>query len=238
MEALTLRVAVAEDEKTSRQKILDYLLNYQNAGTVRFEISEFEDGEKLVKNYQPIYDIIFLDIEMPRLDGMKAAEYIRQKDEHVILVFITNVARYAVKGYEVQALDYILKPVSYESFSAKLDRVVKMAVRREEKSIVLNTGSDLRKVPISHNLYVEVLRHQVVYHLEEGEVVLRGSLKDAEDLLSGCGFEKCNSCYLVNLRHVRGIREGNALVGSDELQISRARKKPFLQAVTAYIASV
>ena len=122
MEALTLHVAVAEDEKTSRQKILDYLLNYQNAGTVRFEISEFEDGEKLVKNYQPVFDIIFLDIEMPRLDGMKAAEYIRQKDEHVILVFITNVARYAVKGYEVQALDYILKPVSYESFSAKLDR--------------------------------------------------------------------------------------------------------------------
>ncbi|MBQ8075382.1 MAG: response regulator transcription factor [Oscillospiraceae bacterium] len=238
MEALTLHVAVAEDEKASRRKIVEYLQNYQNAGTVRFEISEFEDGEDLVNSYQPVYDIIFLDIEMPKLDGMKAAEYIRQKDEHVILVFITNVARYAVKGYEVQALDYILKPVSYESFSAKLDRVVKMAARREEKSIVINTGSDLRKVPVSHILYVEVLRHQVVYHLEEGEVVLRGSLKDAEDLLNGCGFEKCNSCYLVNLRHVRGIRDGNALVGSDELQISRARKKPFLQALTAYIASV
>ena len=113
-----------------------------------------------------------------------------------------------------------------------------MVSRREEKSVTITAGTDLRRVPVSRILYVEVMRHQVIYHLDDEEIVLRGALKDAEELLAGCGFEKCNSCYLVNLQYVRGIRDGCALVGKDELQISRARKKSFMQAVADYIGSV
>ena len=226
MNPLQLHVAVVEDEKTSRDKLKGFLRRFMEENNLTIEITEFEDGIKIVESYRPVFDVIFLDIEMPQMNGMKAAEIIRKKDEHVILVFITNVARYAVKGYEVQALDYILKPLSYE------------ASRREEKSVTITAGTDLRRVPVSRILYVEVMRHQVIYHLDDEEIILRGALKDAEELLAGCGFEKCNSCYLVNLQYVRGIRDGCALVGKNELQISRARKKSFMQAVADYIGSV
>ena len=238
MNPFQLRAAIVEDEKPSREKLLGFLRRYGEENQVEISAAEFGDGEEIVSSYRPVYDVVFLDIEMPHLDGMKTAELIREKDDRVILVFITNVARYAVKGYEVQALDYILKPLNYDAFAAKMNRIVRMATRREEKSIVINTGADLRRVPVSRILYVEVLRHQIVYHMDGENLTVRGSLKDAEELLEGCSFEKCNSCYLVNLRHVRGIRDGDALVGNDALQISRARKKGFMQAVASYVGSM
>ncbi len=233
-----MKIAVVEDDARNREVIRSFLLRYAREHMLQFETAEFPDGAAIADGYRPLYDIIFLDIEMPYLDGMKAARLIREQDEHVILVFITNVARYAVKGYEVQALDYILKPLSYESFSSKLDRIVKIARRREEKNALLSTAEGVKRLPVSHIFYAEAARHQVVYHTEEGNLAVRGSLKDAEQMLEGCGFEKCNSGFLVNLRHVRGVTDDFALVGSDRLPMSRARKKSFMQALAAYIGSV
>lgn len=233
-----MKIAIAEDEPQNRETVVSFLQSYAEEHALSFDITTFPDGAALVDSYRPDYDIIFLDIEMPHINGMRAAELIREKDERVILVFITNVARYAVRGYEVQALDYILKPLNKDAFFAKLDRIVRMAKRREEKSVLLSSADGTKRIPVSHILYAEVLRHQVVYHTEEGDITVRASLKDAEQLLDGCGFEKCNSGFLVNLRHVRGIAGDDALVGSDRLPISRARKKTFMQALAAYIGSM
>ena len=233
-----MKIAVVEDNRENREKIISFLQKYAHAHTLKFDISEFKDGVEIADGYRPLYDIIFLDIEMPHLDGMKTAQLIRETDEHVILVFITNVARYAVKGYEVQALDYILKPVKEDAFFSKLDRIIRMAKQREEKSVLIPAAGGMKKVPVSRITYVEVLRHQIAYHTDNEEIVVRGSLKDAEVLLDGCGFERCNSGYLVNLRHVRGIINDEALVGEEKLQISRAKKKAFMQAVAAYIGSI
>ncbi len=233
-----MQIAVVEDDRQSREKLQAYLQQYAQAHALVFDVSEFADGAAIADGYRPLYDVIFLDIEMPHLDGMRTAQLIRELDEHVILVFVTNVARYAVKGYEVQALDYILKPLNYESFSAKMDRIVKTAKRREEKTVILGTAEGMKRIPVSHILYAEVLRHQVVYHTEEGNLTVRASLKEAEGLLEGCGFEKCNSGFLVNLRHVRGVADDFALVGSDRLPVSRAKKKAFMQALAAYIGSM
>ena len=233
-----MRIAVVEDDAKYREQAESFLHRYSKEHALSFEISIFQDGAAIADGYRPVYDIIFLDIEMPHLDGMKAAHIIREKDEHVILVFITNVARYAVKGYEVQAMDYILKPLSYDSFSSKMDRIVRTAKRREEKSVLLSSADGTKRIPVSHILYAEVIRHQVIYHTEDGDIFVRASLKDAEDLLEGCGFEKCNSGFLVNLRHVRGVADDFALVGSDRLPVSRAKKKAFMQALAAYIGSM
>ena len=114
------KVAIVEDDPQSRETAAALLRRYAQEHALSFELTSFPDGAAIADGYRPLYDIIFLDIEMPHLDGMKTAHLIREKDEHVVLVFITNVARYAVKGYEVQAMDYILKPLSYDSFSPKM----------------------------------------------------------------------------------------------------------------------
>lgn len=192
----------------------------------------------IVKDYRPCYHVIFMDIEMPGLDGMQAAHVIRQKDSYVVIVFITNIARYAVQGYEVGALDFILKPIKYEAFAVRMNRIVKKADRPAGKSIVVSSRKGMFRIALSQLLYVEVNRHQVSYHTIEQEICVSGSLKEAESMLLKNHFEKCNSCYLVNLRHVKGIKDDYALVGEEKLQISRSRKKGFMQAVADYVGSL
>ena len=221
-----LRVAVAEDNPKDRERLLSFLKQYGEEKHVQIEVTEYTDGSELLEQYRPCYDVIFLDVEMPQMDGMKAAEKIRETDEEVILIFITNMAKYAIRGYEVQALDYVLKPVKYQAFSVK------------DKSIAIKTGTATHRILLSHIQYVEVVQHLLIFHTEDGDFSTRGVLKDVEAVLEENGFYKCNKCYLVNLRHVRSVHDGMALVGNDQLQVSRARKKAFAEAVAAYIGDM
>ena len=230
-----IKVAVVEDEKLCREQIIGFLKRYGEEKNIKIEVTEYQDGEEIIEDYKPCYNVIFMDIEMPMLDGMKAARLIRKKDEHVAIVFITNIAHYAVKGYEVGALDYVLKPLRYEAFATKLNRIVKACKKIPEESILISNGNETYRISVQELLYVEVLNHKVIYHLPERKIPVYSSLREAEKLLMDKGFEKCNSCYLVNLRHVKGIKDNYALVGNEMLQISRARKKLFIQALAGYI---
>ena len=108
----------------------EYVRRYTRQYGTEFEVTVFADGVDILEDYRAVYDIIFLDVEMKHLDGMTTAERIRQMDADVILIFITNMAQYAIRGYSVGALDYVLKPVPYFAFSQQLLK----AVARLEKA--------------------------------------------------------------------------------------------------------
>lgn len=148
------------------------------------------------------------------------------------------MAKYAIRGYEVQALDYVLKPVKYEAFTVKMDKVKRLAEKKKDKSISIKTGTATHRLLLSHIQYVEVVQHLLIFHTEDGDFSTRGVLKDVEAVLEENGFYKCNKCYLVNLRHVRSVHDGMVLVGNDQLQVSRARKKAFAEAVADYIGNM
>ena len=111
-----LKIAVVEDQTEVRESLCQFIRQYAGEQGLQAEVEPFADGAVIAEGYQPGYDIIFLDVEMPRLGGFGAAERIRAVDPDVVLVFVTNMAQYAIKGYEVDALDYVLKPVSYGAF--------------------------------------------------------------------------------------------------------------------------
>lgn len=233
-----LRVAVAEDNPKDLERILGFLKRYGEDRNVQIEVSEYADGSELLEQYRPCYDVVFLDIEMPQLNGMKTAEKIRETDEEVILIFITNMAKYAIRGYRVQALDYVLKPMKYEAFVVKMDKVKRLAEKKKDTSITIKSGVAIHRLRVSNILYVEVVQHLLIFHTEDGDLTTRGVLRDVEAILEENGFFKCNKCYLVNLRHVRSVYNGMALVGNDQLQVSRARKKAFAEAVADYIGNM
>lgn len=227
------RVGIVEDNKEYQKLLERFLVRYGEKNGVNWKIDFFSNGLDLIDEYNPVYDILFLDIDMPFLDGMEAAERIRRVDEKVLIIFVTNLAQYAIKGYSVGAFDYILKPVSYEPFSMKIQKAVNILDKRTKRYLILSKNDEFVRVPVMDILYVEVINHQLIYHMKTETYQEYRSLKDVEVML-GKGFARCNNCYLVNLEHVKGIKDDYVLVGNDRLKISRPKKKDFMFLLSEY----
>ncbi len=229
------RIAIVEDDREYVNELQMYLKKYGQENGLEFELSVFYDGAEILENYVPKYDLILLDIEMPRMNGMDAAEKIRELDENVVLMFITNLAQYAIKGYSVGALDFVMKPITYYTFSMKMKRALKRAEKKELPSIFLTLPDGMKKIGVQKIYYVEVQNRMLHYHTTEGDFVVRGTLQSAENSLPETVFTKCNHWYLVNLMHVTEVRKNIAVVGEFELEISRRNRAGFLKALAEYM---
>ena len=163
-------------------------------------------------------------------------EEIRKRDSKVLIMFITNMIDYAIRGYEVDALDYILKPVSYFAFSQKLDRAVSRLDKRTGHEMSVNVSAGLKRITSDTIFYIESEGHNLVFHTEEGTFQARAKMKDYEEELLPHGFFRINKGYLVNLKYVDGVEDGCCVVGGARLLISRARKAEFMTAITKYIS--
>ena len=213
------KIAIVEDQEETRESLNRFVRQYAQEQGLQVEISLITDGAEIAEHYTPGFDIIFMDVEMPRLDGFGAAEAIRAVDADVVLVFVTNMAQYAIRGYEVDALDYVLKPVNYYQFCTKLSRAIQL----------LDTADIY---------YLETHSRMLYYHTSKGEFAARASLQSAEKQLAEYHFVRCNQCYLVNLAYVKCIENDFALVRNDRLEISRRQRTAFLTAVASYMGGV
>ena len=230
-----IRIAIVEDEEAVREQLIGYVQRYtRQYGTV-FDIKTFSDGVEILEDYRPVYDLVLLDVEMKHLDGMETARKIRELDPDVMLIFITNMAQYAIKGYAVGALDYVLKPVPYFAFSQQLQKAEEQLRRRTRHYLAVPVEGGLRRLDTSRIYYLESEGHRVHFYTEEGDFAAPGALKALEEKLADRPFARCNSGYLVNLAQVQAVQQNTVQVGPYELQVSRPKRKSFLAALTDYI---
>lgn len=229
------RIAVVDDDREFSAKLREYLEQYAKENDETFEIEVFYDGAEILKDYTPCYELILLDIEMPAVNGMEAAQKIREMDESVVLMFITNMAQYAIHGYSVGALDFVMKPISYYPFSMKIKRALKRVQKKEIPTILLTTSDGVKRLKVSQIYYVEIQGHMLHYYTEEGEFVMRGTLSSVEKMLPSSLFVKCNHWYLVNLMHVTEVRKNTTVVGNFELEVSRRNRAGFLKALAEHM---
>ena len=230
-----IRIAMVEDEAAVREQLQGYIQRYTRQYGTEFAVTEFSDGVEILDAYRPVYDIVLLDVEMKHLDGMETARRIRELDRDVVLLFITNMAQYAIKGYAVGALDYVLKPVPYFAFSQQLQKAEEKLRRRARHYLAVPVEGGLRRLDTAQIYYMESEGHRVHFYTEEGEFSAPGALKTFEEKLADLPFARCNSGYLVNLAQVRELRQSTVQVGPCELQVSRPKRKAFLAALTDYI---
>ena len=233
-----LRIAVVEDDKTYAAQLKEYLVRYGTEKNQKISVALFPDGEDIVTDYSAEFDIILMDVEMTFMDGMTTAERIREKDNEVVIIFITNMPQYAIQGYKVDALDYVLKPISYFAFSQRIDRALTRVKKKEATYITVAQKGGKKKLNVDKICYVEVRDHDLIYHSTKGDIVTKSSMKEAEDTLGGTKFFRCNRCYLVNLEYVEDFRGNDVTVASDVIQVSCARKKAFMDALNDYMNEV
>ena len=228
VKAAMVRIAVVEDSEQDRRELLDCLHRYEKEQKLKFSIKEFQDGEDIVTGYSADYDLLLMDIEMTFMNGMKAAEKIREMDKDVEIIFITNAPQYAIQGYKVNALDYMLKPISWFSFSESMGRAISRVKTSAREYITISLKGGKQKLDVAKICYVEVQDHLLIYHTTEGEYSQFDPAK----------FFRCNRCYLVNLEYVENYVGSDVCVNGDVIQVSRSRRKPFLDALNEYLNEV
>lgn len=233
-----IKVAIVEDDREERTRIRECLAYFAETDGVSFDIAEFSTGNTFIGNYRPQYDIVLMDIEMPGMDGMEAAKAMRRMDPSVILIFVTNLAQYAISGYSVEALDFVVKPINKYSFAMKLQRAVAHIKKSTDEYILVKTAKEAYKVLVSSITFLEVSGHYVTYHTAQDEYTEYTTLKDAYGKINKEHFVFCNRSCLVNLQYVTYVDPDNVTVGKDKLQISRPQRKTFLTALSDYMGGI
>ena len=230
-----IHVAIVEDEPLFVQQLKEYIGRYEKDRGRRIKITTFADGEDITDDYRGGYDIILMDIQMRFMDGMTAAEKIRTLDHEVIIMFITNMIQYAVRGYEVDAMDYVVKPVEYFAFSQKLDKAIGRMKKAVQTYISVPTEDGLQKLAVSDIYYIESQGHNACYRTARGEFLSRITLKELEDSMSGYGFFRCGKGYLINMKHVDGISGNDCIICGERIPVIRNKKKEFMEMLIQYM---
>ncbi len=231
---MPISVAIVEDDPKASDTLRSHLERYGKENGIHFRIQVFQNAVLLLDHYTANYDIIYMDIQMPMMNGMDASRCLRDLDPTVALIFVTSLTQYAIQGYEVNALDYVVKPFNYYDFALKMTRALKRIPQHEGEDIMVSMKAGTVRLSLDNIKYVEVQGHHVIYHTMHGDYTQYSTITKVEQQLSPHHFVRCNSCYLVNLQYVKEIQGMMAYVGDEALKISQPKKKAFCQAVVAF----
>lgn len=230
-----IKAAIVEDDDDYAEVLLGYIQRYTGETKESIVCERFSDGANFIDDYRGRFDIVFMDIAMPHMNGLEAAKRLRAQDGNVCLIFITTLAKYAIRGYEVSALDFLVKPVEYDLFRTKLQKAVEYCRRNADNSVCLFCSDGMRRINYSGISYVESDRHYIIYHTDGGELRTRGTMRAVKEQLEGKGFAAIRNSTLVNLAHVSRFHGNEVTVDGEVLPIARAAKKEFLQALAAWM---
>ena len=168
-------------------------------------------------------------------NGLEVSNEIRKSDNDAIIVFMTNLAQYAIDGYKVNAFDYIIKPILELDFITRIENAINNIKSKKRTKILVSVSGKKVVLELKNIFYVEVLNHNLFYHTNVGVLETRGSLKSLAEELKKDGFSLCNTCYLVNLKYVEHISGYVVTVKGEELLISHPKKKSFVNDFTNYL---
>ncbi len=229
-----LKFAIIEDNESDARILESNLKESLKAMNADCTIVKYRDAQSFNGDGRE-YDVIFLDIEMPGMNGMQLAKKIRAVNTESGIVFVTNMIRYAVQGYGVSPIDYIVKPIERYDFGITMKRVLDFCTRKNDAdSLLIKTKQGVKKVCYRHIRYIDVTLHHIVFYTDAEEIDMWGTLGEVEEKLPNPPFFRLSSSCIVNLSYVKGIKGYDVDVGSADLRVARPRKKDLLAALAEY----
>lgn len=231
-----INIAVVEDEEEIASQIKQYIARYMGENDTPYSLSYFSSAESFLFSDVNSFDIILMDIQLPKMDGVTAVRKLRETNDYVAVVFVTSLAQYAIQGYEVGAVDFMVKPLSYYNFALKFRRAVNSVSRKYDDTVVVHNKTSTNVLRISEIHYVEIVAHTITYHTKNGVYTTTGTMKKVCESLGAYPFSLCNQCYLVNLRYVTQVDGATVTVADKKLAMSRPRRKEFMHDLNEYLA--
>ena len=224
------QIVICDDDQSFIQDLKINLERYAADTGREFCFFEFHDGIELIENYQPDFDLIFMDIKMEKLNGLKTAEEIRKTDSTVGLFFLTSLSQYVWKGYEYGAINYLLKPMKYGRLKMELDRFFSRYQGREEGYLSFSNDNGKYKVLYKNLRYAETQKRNVLLHFDGQEQVIYKNMKEVASLLEAQRqFARCHASFIVNMVYVKSVENLEAVLTTGErVPISQPKRKEFM----------
>lgn len=229
--------AIIEDDSDYARYLEECLTRYGSERECTFQVRIFGRAEAFLADNRGIDDMVFMDVDLGSgwMNGMEAARILRERGSMAVLFFVTNMPQYAPGGYEVDAIDYCVKPITYSGLSVKLDKAVRVLGSRAGVPVRVKTKEGLRVLPSSDIQWIEVKGHDLMFHTVSETIGTYGGLSEREEELQEREFARCSASVLVNLRYVTGLYGNEIAVGEERIKIGRSKKKEFLMRLNRYL---
>lgn len=229
--------AIIEDDSEYARYLEECLVRYGQEHGCAFQIRPFSRAEAFLETVRGLYDLVFMDVELGEgwMNGIEAARAMRSKGSMAVLFFVTNMPQYAPSGYDVDAIDYCIKPINYNSLSVKLDKARRVLAQRKGVPVRVKTREGIRVISSAEIYYIEVMGHDLMFHTAGEVITSYGGLGERESELREHEFARCSASVLVNLRYVNGLYGEEIGVGEERIKIGRSKKKDFLARLNGYL---
>ena len=233
-----LHISICDDEKDFVTYLTTLLEQYAAEMNKEIKITPYYDGMELIEKYDPTIDLIFLDIQMKRVNGLRTAEHIRQLDENVSIIFLTTLTQYSLEGYRYQATNYIIKPIKYLRLKTELNQWLKKHQKDNNPSIIVANHTGKYKIFLKSLRYIETFNRNLLLHTEtesKEPILCYKNMKEMERILEEKGFARCHTSYLVNLAYIKNIKKLEiTLITGETIPISQPKRKEFTERLTEY----
>lgn len=229
-----MTIAVCDDERIFRVKILELLENYKKEHFLTFEILEFSSGEELL-NYKNDIFLVFLDVEMPGRNGMEIAKLIKEKKENILIVFLTSHSEMMQKAFQVKAFRYLLKPLRHRDFLECMESAMK---EMKASKVLLSVDGIQKVVNLKEIQYIEAGEKNTFIRTKSTTYESKYTMTEWVNILADGHFFRCHKTYYINLAFVDEIhKEYAVLYNKERVAVSRRSRKEFNQKLLDYIKS-
>lgn len=233
-----IHIAVCDDEKHMSDQIRAFVSDFFRKKNREIHLRTFLSGEELL-SYDGQIDILFLDIQMKDIDGMETARKLRAGKFRGFLIFITVLKEMVFESFEVQAYDYLVKPVDKKQFERTMERLYASMKNASEDSLLVRKGYEGRIVQKDEIVFCEIIDRKIYLNLTSGEVLdYYERIENLETKLNN-HFFRCHRSYLINLKHLKGYKNGTAYMDNGkEVPVSRLRGREFSGVVLQYMKDI
>jgi len=236
-----MKIAICEDQIEQANLLTSQIQNWAKENKINISIDNFSSAEAFLFEWIDYnkYDIIFLDIEMSKVSGIELSNIIREKNKEIDIVFVSGFFKYALHGYRVGALQYLLKPIKESDLYICLDRTLNRIFDTQEDSkstIIIKTAKENIKLDYKDICYCIMFSPYIDIHTKEQKITLRKKISDIEELLPSKYFIRCHRSYIVNVMHIRSVIKTNVILENGvKIPISRGKYNEVNDAFINYI---
>lgn len=230
-----LSIAVCDDMPVECVDIANQIELILKQMNIEFVIKRFFGGQELLGSEES-FDIIFLDIKMPEINGMNLAKKLRSQEKQSLIIFVTAFSQYVFDAYDVEAFHYLVKPIKHEKLKRVLEKAVRKSDNNTEDFLIIFTERKTKKILLRDILYIESVGRIAKIHCKDGVVETYEQIGMLKEKLWDKFFFMCHKSFLVNLAYVDTFNKTEiCMENGDKIIIAKRRWEEFQKEILSYM---